>query len=230
MEAQRKALSFKGQNIYIGIDVHLKSWSVTLMSEATQLKRFSQSPDPDALYAHLVRNYPEAEYHSVYEAGFCGFWIHYRLVGLGIHNIVVNPADVPTTTSEKLRKTDAVDSAKLARSLRAGELKGIYVPGSESLETRSLIRLNEGPDAAEEPHQVPSAVSRDRDTGGVLWSGPLLEQALCRLAEGSGDGHRLRTADPRLPRQAVRGAERPEAGDVARGQGIVQDGAVREAP
>ena len=109
------------------------------MSEATQLKRFSQSPDPDALYAHLVRNYPEAEYHSVYEAGFCGFWIHYRLVGLGIHNIVVNPADVPTTTSEKLRKTDAVDSAKLARSLRAGELKGIYVPGSESLETRSLI-------------------------------------------------------------------------------------------
>lgn len=190
MEAQRKALSFKGQNIYIGIDVHLKSWSVTLMSEATQLKRFSQSPDPDALYAHLVRNYPEAEYHSVYEAGFCGFWIHYRLVGLGIHNIVVNPSDVPTTTSEKLRKTDA----------------------------------------AEEPHQVPSAVSRDRDTGGVLWSGPLLEQALCRLAEGSGDGHRLRTADSRLPRQAVRGAERPEAGDVARGQGIVQDGAVREAP
>lgn len=89
---------------------------------------------------------------------------------------------------------------------------------------------HEGPDAAEEPHQVPSAVSRDRDTGGVLWSGPLLEQALCRLAEGSGDGHRLRTADSRLPRQAVRGAERPEAGDVARGQGIVQDGAVREAP
>lgn len=79
----------------------------------------------------------------MYEAGFCGFWIHYRLVGLGIHNIVVNPADVPTTTSEKLRKTDAVDSAKLARSLRAGELKGIYVPGSESLETRSLIRLRD---------------------------------------------------------------------------------------
>lgn len=143
MEAQRKALSFKGQNIYIGIDVHLKSWSVTLMSEAMQLRRFSQSPDPDALHAHLVRNYPEAEYHSVYEAGFCGFWIHHRLVGLGIHNIVVNPADVPTTTGEKLRKTDAIDSGKLARSLRAGELKGIYVPGGESLEIRSLIRLRD---------------------------------------------------------------------------------------
>ena len=85
--------------------------------------------------------YPGAEYHSVYEAGFCGFWIHERLTALGIDNIVVNPADVPTKSSEKLRKSDAVDSGKLARSLRANELKGIYTPDSVSLEMRSLIRL-----------------------------------------------------------------------------------------
>ena len=133
MGTQRKELSFEGQKIFIGIDVHLKSLSVTLMSETTQLKKFSQDPDPDALYAQLVRNYPKAEYYSVYEAGFCGFWIHYRFTELGIRNIVVNPADVPTTVGEKLRKTDAVDSGKLARSLRAGELKGIYVPENRSL-------------------------------------------------------------------------------------------------
>ena len=77
----------------------------------------------------------------MYEAGFCGFWIHDRLTELGIHNIVVNPADVPTMSSEKLRKTDAVDSRKLAVSLRAKQLKGIYTPDSEALEIRSLIRL-----------------------------------------------------------------------------------------
>ena len=69
----------------------------------------------------------------MYEAGFCGFWIHERLTALGIDNIVVNPADVPTKSSEKLRKSDAVD--------RANELKGIYTPDSVSLEMRSLIRL-----------------------------------------------------------------------------------------
>lgn len=110
------------------------------MSETTHLKKFSQSPDPDVLYAHLVKNNPKAEYYSVYEAWF---WIHYRFTELGIHNIVVNPADVPTAVGEKLRKTDAVDSGKLARSLRAGELKGMYVPESESLEIRSLIRLRD---------------------------------------------------------------------------------------
>lgn len=138
---QSNKLNFKGQSIYVGIDVHLKSWSVTVLSETSVLKKFSQSPNPEALHKFLAINYPGASYHSVYEAGFCGFWIHERLTMLGIDNIVVNPADVPTKSSEKLRKTDAVDSNKLARSLRARELKGIYTPDSVSLEMRSLIRL-----------------------------------------------------------------------------------------
>ena len=138
---QSKGISFKGQNIYVGIDVHLKSWSVTILSETSVLKKMSQGADPDALHRFLTSHYPEAEYYSVYEAGFCGFWIHDRLTELGIHNIVVNPADVPTMSSEKLRKTDAVDSKKLAVSLRAKQLKGIYTPDSETLEIRSLIRL-----------------------------------------------------------------------------------------
>ncbi|KAA6306112.1 hypothetical protein EZS27_042230, partial [termite gut metagenome] len=28
MQEQRKELNFKGENIYVGIDVHLKSWSI----------------------------------------------------------------------------------------------------------------------------------------------------------------------------------------------------------
>lgn len=140
-QRQSNEISFKGQSIYVGLDVHLKSWSVTVLSENSVLKRFVQDPDPDALHKFLTRNYPEADYYSVYEAGFCGFWIHERLTALGIENIVINPADVPTTAGERIQKTDAVDSAKLARSLRAKELKGIYTPDSTSLEIRSLIRL-----------------------------------------------------------------------------------------
>ena len=141
MKKQSNTLDFKGQNIYAGIDVHLKSWSVTVLSENATLKKFSQSPEPDALYRFLVTNYPGARYHSVYEAGFCGFWIRQRLIELGINNIVVNPADVPTMLKEKLRKTDAVDCSKLARGLRSGDLRGIYIPNAETQELRSLIRL-----------------------------------------------------------------------------------------
>ena len=81
---QSNKLDFSGQNIYVGIDVHLKSWSVAILSDHSVLKRFSQSPEPEALHKYLVINYPGANYFSVYEAGFCGFWIHERLTDLGI--------------------------------------------------------------------------------------------------------------------------------------------------
>ena len=132
MRGQVNKLDFNGQNIYVGIDVHLKSWSVTVLSESSVLKKFRQDPRPEALHKFLVTNYPGASYYSVYEAGFSGFWTN---------NIVVNPADVPTMLKEKLRKTDAVDCGKLARGLRAGDLQGIYIPRAEILEIRSLIRL-----------------------------------------------------------------------------------------
>lgn len=139
--SQRNEISFKGKNIYVGIDVHLKSWTATILSESTHLKTYRLDPSPDVLYTYLSRTYPGAIIHSVYEAGFSGYSAHWRLKELGVDNMVINPADVPTTGKEKLRKTDAVDSAKLARSLRNGELKPIYIPSRTAQELRSLTRL-----------------------------------------------------------------------------------------
>jgi transposase len=77
----------------------------------------------------------------VYEAGYCGFWIHERLVALGVENIVINPADVPTSDKERVHKNNRVDAGKLAWNLARGALRGIYVPERPLLEDRSLVRL-----------------------------------------------------------------------------------------
>jgi hypothetical protein len=37
MLIQRKELNFEGQNIYVGIDVHLKSWTVTILTEVVSI-------------------------------------------------------------------------------------------------------------------------------------------------------------------------------------------------
>ena len=81
------------------------------------LQTYSMNPDPAELARHLKKNYPGGIYRSAYEAGFCGFWIHEKLTGLGIENIVIHAADVPTTNKEKVNKTDKVDSKKIARKL-----------------------------------------------------------------------------------------------------------------
>jgi hypothetical protein len=76
MQEQRTELNFKGENIYIGIDVHLKSWSVTILTEKNHHKTFNQPPEPAKLSDYLRHHFPEAFYHSAYEAGFSGLWGH----------------------------------------------------------------------------------------------------------------------------------------------------------
>jgi transposase len=141
MQKQNSKLNFKGQPFYIGLDVHLRNWAVTIRNNDLTLKTFSMDPRPDLLLSHLNRNYPGGKYFSVYEAGFCGFWIHRALNDMGIENIVINPADVPTTHKEKHRRRDPVDSSKLSRELANQSLKPIYVPDLFHEELRSLCRL-----------------------------------------------------------------------------------------
>lgn len=141
MQTQRTQLDFKGQSIFVGIDVHLKSWTVTILTEELAHKTFTQPSNVDALYNYLNRTFPGGTYNSVYEAGFSGFWTHYKLKAMGINNIVINPADVPTSQKEHLQKNDPTDSRKLARSLRSNDLKAIYVPDPATLEDRSLVRM-----------------------------------------------------------------------------------------
>ncbi|MHA2183208.1 MAG: IS110 family RNA-guided transposase [Promethearchaeota archaeon] len=138
---QVKLPSFDGQDFFIGIDVHRKNWVVSIRYHHMELKTFSMNPSPQQLFHHLSKNYPNGNYYSVYEAGFCGYWIHRNLHELGINNIVVNPADIPTTNKEKDRRRDPIDSRKLARELENRSLTGIYIPSEKQQALRSVSRL-----------------------------------------------------------------------------------------
>jgi transposase len=136
-----QSIDYTNQWFFLGIDVHKKSWKVTVMTNGMELKTFSMDPSPEQLYCYMHKRYPGGNYRSVYEAGFCGYWIDRELRRYGFNNMVINPADVPTTQKEKSSKTDKVDSRKLARELEKGELRGIYVPGEFHQQLRSLCRL-----------------------------------------------------------------------------------------
>jgi len=140
MQNENKNLDFNNQAFFIGIDVHQKSWNVTIISSERTIKTISMNPSPKELYKYMANNFPGGKYYSVYEAGFSGFWAHRELESLGFNNIVVSPTDIPTSGKEKLTKSDIVDSRKLARELSNGSLKGIYIPEQLIQELRSLVR------------------------------------------------------------------------------------------
>jgi transposase len=110
------------------------------MVENTFYKTFSMDSEAKLLKQYLEREFPGGNYYSAYEAGFCGFSVHRKLEKLGINNIVVNAADIPTTDKERRQKEDKRDSRKIARSLKNGELTAIHIPKVEIEELRSLVR------------------------------------------------------------------------------------------
>jgi transposase len=134
---------FDNQNIFVGLDVHKNQWTVSIFSEEFEHKTFIQPPNAESLYKYLIRNFPGASYYSAYEAGFCGYTPHRELCKLGISNIVINAADIPSSNKEKYTKTDKIDSRKIARELRAGNLKPIHVfqPNEEEIRTLSRVRF-----------------------------------------------------------------------------------------
>lgn len=140
MKTKVKRLSFKGQKIYVGIDVHLKSWTVAIFLEDTFHKKFRMNASADELKRYLTSHFPDGEYYSAYESGFSGFSTHRELKSVGICNIIANAADIPTTDKERKQKDDGRDSLKLAKSLRSGDLVAIYIPQSETVEFRGLVR------------------------------------------------------------------------------------------
>lgn len=140
MSIKGKQLDFTGQNIYVGIDVHKKHFTVSIHGDHLAYKTFNQPPESKPLVNYLVRNFPNANYFAVYEAGFSGFWLHKELESSGVGCIVVNPCDVPTTDKEKKQKRDNLDSRKLARSLKNGELTAIHVPDLHMQQDRGLLR------------------------------------------------------------------------------------------
>jgi transposase len=135
-----KKIDFKGKDLFVGLDVHKKSWSVTIIVDSIEHRTFTQPPDPEALQKYLQRSFPGGNYQSAYEAGYCGYGIHRKLNDLGIKNMVINAADIPTTQKDKLHKRDPVDSRKIARGLEKNSLQGIHVFDRDLEELRSLNR------------------------------------------------------------------------------------------
>jgi transposase len=130
-------------DVYVGIDVHLKNWKVALQIGDLTFSTFSQPPDPETLFKYLRKNFPGGIYHLAYEAGFCGFWIYRYFKEKGINCIVVNPADIPTSDSERRKKEDRRDCRKIARELSKNGLKAIHIPSVKTQEDRLLLRTRQ---------------------------------------------------------------------------------------
>lgn len=133
---------YTGKNIFVGIDVHKKTYSVATICDGELVKRDSIKAYPENLVKYLDKYFGGASIKSAYEAGFSGFGLHRLLIESGINNIVVNAASIEIGARDRL-KTDKRDALKIALQLAANRLEGIFIPSIEMEDRREVTRLRD---------------------------------------------------------------------------------------
>ncbi len=128
----------EANTIYVGIDVHKRSWHVTMRTTEQELWKGSIAADWEVLKKVLGR-YSDCDISVVYEAGFSGFWLYDKLVAWGASCIVTPPSLIPSEYGNRV-KTDRLDSAKLALLLSRSMLKAVWVPDVEARGHRQVLR------------------------------------------------------------------------------------------
>lgn len=126
--------------LFIGMDVHKKSWTVHFKTDLFDNKTVTMPAEPTSLINYVNKHFEAHEVTCCYEAGCCGYWIARSLQQQGWEVKVVNPADVPRINKQDWQKTDRIDSRNLSKHLSDGNLTGIYIPGEEQEQLRSLFR------------------------------------------------------------------------------------------
>lgn len=127
-------------NVFLGIDVHKRTYSVTAVSENKIVKRASMPADKTVLLAFIHKHFFPSPVFSVYEAGFSGFSLHRFLEENGIKNTVVHAASIETTVNNR-SKTDKRDSERMAIQLSQGKLKCVNIPSTQREYWRIVTRL-----------------------------------------------------------------------------------------
>jgi transposase len=137
-----KRISYKGEKVSIGIDVHKNHYTVCCMVKSLVVQKVTMPALPKKLLEFLNSRFEGAEIQTAYEAGFSGFNLHRVLVAGGISNLIVNAGSIEVSTRDRV-KTDRRDSLKLASLLECGRLRGIRIPSIEEEQNRLLHRTRE---------------------------------------------------------------------------------------
>src|ERR1700683_5237891 len=129
--------------LYVGLDVHKATIAAAIAEEGRrgEVRPYGTIEHTPGNVGNLIKRREKLshELHFCYEAGCCGYGLHRQIVAAGHRCTVVAPSMIPRKPGDHV-KTDRLDSIKLARLNRAGELDAVWVPDEAHEAMRDLVR------------------------------------------------------------------------------------------
>lgn len=126
--------------VYLGIDVHKKTYSVTAIKDKIAVKKATMPAIPETLLSFIHHHFPNHKIISAYEAGFSGFGLHRFLLVHNIQNLVVHAGSIEVALNNR-SKTDKRDSEKIASQLSEGKLQSVNIPSIQRENWRTVTRV-----------------------------------------------------------------------------------------
>ena len=126
--------------LYIGIDVHKKSWTFHYQTDLFDGKTITQPANPKTLVDWVSKNFPSHEVTCAYEAGFSGYSAARLFQKQNWNVLVLNAADIPRSQKQNVVKTDKIDCRNICKQLKNEAVKSITIPEEQRESFRCLFR------------------------------------------------------------------------------------------
>jgi transposase len=140
-QCQVRKVCFAGP-IWVGVDVHGKSYAVAVRDQEGRAVQFTMSADNDA-FVRKIASYGQPVALVAYEAGPCGYSLYHACEAAGITALVTAPSRIPRPVTRG-NKTDRLDCRKLADYAARDMLVPVSVPTEEEEMLRGLQRRHHG--------------------------------------------------------------------------------------
>ena len=134
--------------IYIGMDVHKKTYSLCAIYGKTNIVLGETKIASDV---NLVEKFiekmkkkveePDVKVKTGYEAGCLGYSLYWRLTQRGIDCDILAPTTMQQSSKNKAVKNDRRDAKNIATNLTHGTYKAVYVPNDHDIEIKEYIRM-----------------------------------------------------------------------------------------
>jgi transposase len=129
-------------DVFIGLDVDSKSYSLTIEDHYTMKKQKTMPADAEQLVRDIRRQCADKRVLCAYEVGPTGWGLHDYCRKQNQECLVVAAPGIPKAANA-LVKTNRLDSERLCEQLKAGAVRGVSVPEEAVRGLRHMVSMRE---------------------------------------------------------------------------------------